>query len=591
GLPLAIELAAARTTVLAPEQLLARLKDRFQVLVGARGARARHATLRATIDWSWALLAPWEQAALAQASVFVGGFTLPAAEQVLDLAAWPEAPPVLDVVQALVDKSLLRTWMPGGGARLAIDEPYFGMYVSIHEYAQAKLRADEALPAGADGMPRTGATAARHGRYFAGFGTEAAVDALDTHGGVARRRALGLELENLVAACRRAQGRGDALTAVATFAAASGVLGLRGPFDLAVTLGRPILALAALAPADRARAMVLLADALRLAGQMDEALRGYQDAIGLARAHGQRRLEGIALVHLGLVHTDQGRMDEAMQHVQDALAIHREVGNRRFECVAEISLGGLCWYQGRMEASLAHNQAALVIAREVGDRSSEGVVLSHLGMLHSVQGRLQEALRDYRDALATLREVGDRRSECSVLNNLGFADRGRLPGARQHYEDALAISREVGYRRIEAIVLDNLGDLHMAQGRPDEAMRHYQDAIAIARELGDRRSEGLFTGSLGLLHARQGRFEPAREALATGAALLRAVNDRWQLGILLCRRGECEHLAGNPAGAGDDLAEAEGLAQDLAAGPDAEISQAIGKLRALLAGASPAPGI
>src|SRR5204862_6552508 len=102
---------AARVPVLSPAQLLARLKDRFRLLAGARGAAARQATLRAAIDWSWDLLAQWEQAAFAQCSIFDGGFTLEAAEAVLDLSAWPEAPPAMDVVQALSDKSLLRTWV------------------------------------------------------------------------------------------------------------------------------------------------------------------------------------------------------------------------------------------------------------------------------------------------------------------------------------------------------------------------------------------------------------------------------------------------------------------------------------------------
>ena len=139
GLPLAIELAAARARVLSPAQLVERLRDRFRLLAGARGAAARQATLRAAIDWSWDLLAPWEQAAFAQCSVFERGFTLAAAESVLELTAWPEAPQTIDAMQALVDKSLLRSWIPAEPARYDIEEPCFGMYLSLHEYAAEKL--------------------------------------------------------------------------------------------------------------------------------------------------------------------------------------------------------------------------------------------------------------------------------------------------------------------------------------------------------------------------------------------------------------------------------------------------------------------
>ena len=102
GLPLAIELAAARVRLLSPAQIVERMRDRFGLLAGARGAAAHQATLRAAIDWSWDLLTPWEQAAFAQCSIFDGGFTLEAAEAVLDLCAWPQAPAAMEVVHALV---------------------------------------------------------------------------------------------------------------------------------------------------------------------------------------------------------------------------------------------------------------------------------------------------------------------------------------------------------------------------------------------------------------------------------------------------------------------------------------------------------
>ena len=166
GLPLAIELAAARVRVLSPAQLVERMRDRFALLAGARGPAARQATLRAAIDWSWDLLTAWEQAALAQCSVFEGGFTLEAAEAVLDLSTWPDAPSAMDAVQALVDKSLLRTWSAGEPGRFDLDEPYFGMYLSIHEYAAQKCQAS--------GPQEERQTQRRHGEYFAGFGSEAA---------------------------------------------------------------------------------------------------------------------------------------------------------------------------------------------------------------------------------------------------------------------------------------------------------------------------------------------------------------------------------------------------------------------------------
>ena len=134
GIALAIELAAARTPVLGVAQIRERLSRRFELLrIGRRDALARQATMRGAIDWSWNLLEPAERQALAQCSVFRGGFTLDAAEAVLSLP--PDSPDVLDVIQSLRSKSLLRTAPTGdltGERRLAL-------YESVREYASERL--------------------------------------------------------------------------------------------------------------------------------------------------------------------------------------------------------------------------------------------------------------------------------------------------------------------------------------------------------------------------------------------------------------------------------------------------------------------
>ena len=230
-MPLAIELAAARVRLLSPAQIVERLRDRFVLLAGARGTAPRQATLRGAIDWSWELLSPVEQAAFAQCAVFEGGFTLAAAEAVLDLAPGRRDRAPIDIVQALLDKSLLRVWHPRGGTT-AIDEPRFGMYASLHEYARERL----------DASGEAAATEARHGRHFAALGDADALDALWGSDGARRRRALAIELDNLVVACRRALARGDAPTAASSYAAAWAVLEMQGPRALGVTLGKELAA-------------------------------------------------------------------------------------------------------------------------------------------------------------------------------------------------------------------------------------------------------------------------------------------------------------------------------------------------------------
>jgi len=614
GLPLAIELAAARVRVLSPAQIAERLKDRFALLAGARGAAARQATLRAAIDWSWDLLAPWEQAALAQCSVFEGGFTLEAAEAVLSLAAWPEALPAIDAVQDLVDKSLLRAWVPVEHSRYDIDEPYFGMYISIHEYAHEKLVGSVADAAR---QAEQG-----HGRYYAHFGSDAAVEALSREGGVQRRRALALEIDNLVAACRRAVQRGDAPVAAASYRAAWEALVQQGPLMLGVTLGAEVLALgAALAAADRIEATMSRADALNRVGRMDEARAALDPALALARQTGDRRREGLLLYLLGELDREQGHMEGAKQYACAALAAHRDSGNRAAEATVLHALGNLLDQQGAVAESREHHEAALALRSAAGDRAGVGRVLASLGILCRHQGRVAQSQAHYEAALAIHREAGDRRSEGILLGNLGnlYLDQGRVAEAQAHYEQSLAIHRELGSRVPEGFALANLAAVHQRHGRLDLARneleqalqisreglnrwhegivlsqlgalahkeeqleasrRQFEQALVIHREVGHRGAEAIALGFLGDMLTRQGEVAQALTLLHQGSALLREIDNPFELGNVLCLRGEAEAAGGDLATARATLAEVEKIAGEIGAGTDSELAQRMARLR------------
>ena len=502
GLPLAIELAASRSSILSPAQLVERMRDRFGLLAGARGVAARQATMRAAIDWSWEMLVPWDQAALAQCAVFEGGFTLAAAEAVLDLAAWPEAPPALEAVQMLVDKCLLRTWHPAEQGRLDIAEPYFGMYVSIHDYAREKLQAS-----GSDAL----AAEQRHGRHFAGFGAEEALRSLSRHGGVRRYCALALELDNLMAACRRAIVRRDGDVAAATYRAAAEVLNLQGPLALGVALGNQLQAMGEVSVASRPATRVALAESLHRTGHTDKARALLEDAVALSRELHDRRAEASALRPLGDLLRALGLVQESGSVLEAAIVIDRELGHRHEEGMALAHLGTLHHEQGRIAEALSHFAMALAIMKDVGDRPSGGMILNSIGLVHGERGEMEEARRQYEAALVIQREAGDRRLEASALSNLGmtYVEQGRLEEARAYYDASLALDRDVGSRRFEGIVLGNLGNLLTALRRLDEAREHYLAALGIHREVGYRRAEGYVLGYLGNLHHSEGDTEKA----------------------------------------------------------------------------------
>lgn len=569
GMPLAIELVAARTRVLTPVQLVARQRSRLRLLGGP--GTGRHDSLRAAIGGSWDLLQPWEQAALAQCSVFDGGFSIEAAEGIVDLGGWPDAPWIVDVLQSLVDQCLLRSWTIE--TPLSESEPSirFGMFVSIQEYASEELARDP-------GQRRE--VEERHGRWFGALGADDALAALDRHGGLELRRALLPELENLCTACARAIVRADRAAAVSTYRAAAAILDSRGPHARAIELGASLLALD-LPPELAARVQLTIGLAQQRVGQRDGATRALEQATELFRRSGDRAREGLALSRLATLPMNVGRFDEAEPLLERALAIHREVGDRAAEGNTLGNLALLHHERGALDQAIQCFEAALAIHQSEGNVRSEGVVRGNLGNLRSDLGQYDQAAIDFESALTLHRRVGNRRFEAVVLSNLGTmcVRRGDRATARRHYSAALTIQRELGARDFESRGLVNLGDLALDEGHADEASGFYQAALAIVRETGNPRAKGVVLGHLARAELLAGRLDLARDAQAEGEAIFSAEKHPTLLAGLIATRAELALKAGDREAALAALREAEAAA---AAGEQSDLvlNETLAELRA-----------
>jgi tetratricopeptide (TPR) repeat protein len=554
------------------------VRRRFQLLTGGRGAR--HETLQATIDGSWELLAPWEKAVWAQCCVFEGGFTLEAAEDILDLRAWSEAPWVVDVLQSLLDKSLLRTSVPRPEVGETGPSARFGMFESLREYARLKLCEPDAIPCAGSGGDAVRAAEERHGRFYARLGTQSEVDRLDQRGGVARRRALRREFGNLMIAFERALARGDDATSAATYCAAAHVLFLRGPLETAVRLGREVLDRVR-GPEHRARILFVLGWAELFYGRMTDAEEHLGAAIAAWRDLGDRVQESVAVGTLAVLEMNQGRMKDATGHFEFELVAARELGNRVREGIVLNNFGECLRRQGRMNEARSHFEDALAVCREVGNRRVEGMLLTNLGQIHRRQGRLEEARTHLEAAVTIAREVGSRIYEGNALNTLGYLEfeRGDFEAAGSHFSNALMLSREIGARFNEGLATGNLGYLRVEQGRLEDARAQYEAALTIFREVANPFAEGEALSALGSLHLRQGRLEEARESLRQGEAAIRAAGGQLELGMLLCTRAELEHRIGAVGAARATLGEADAIATRIGAGQGSELGRKLASLR------------
>lgn len=615
GLPLAIELAAARTRVLTLPQIAQRLGDRFALLGAARAAGGRQATLRATIDWSWDLLAPPEQAALAQCALFEGGFALDAAESVIDLSAWPDAPPVLDVIDALAHKSLLNVTSQGETDA----EPWFGLYLTVREYAARRL----------DGMGADAADAARHrhGLHYAACGSETAIEALFRSGGAARRDRLVRDIDNLVAACRRATAQGRADIAVPCFLAAWQVLDQRGPASVATALVAPLADL----PMDDA-----LADRLRLV-RFDLARRasGVDASFALAEAtaasaarRGDLRNAGRAHVRLASTCIRRRDLEGALRHAQTALDTFRRDGAEWLE-VGALEIGAhAASAAGDPPLAQERYERALEICRRIGHEVGEAQVLgsfaawllthghardgrrmleqavearralrlhrslaldlTNLANLDFEEGRFDDADRRFAEALSTARHTGDRWQEALALSGMAesLRIRGRLDEAMEAALLALPIQRELKDPVATGNTLAEMGEIGRLQGHPARAQAWLEEALTLLTAGRSPRSTGIALGSLAALQFDRGDLAGARARIAEADAALEAARDLLELGRLACLRGFVELAGGDREAAAAALARARAMAEATGVPPGSRVPREIERLAAALGGSA-----
>jgi len=597
NMPLAIELAAARTRVLKVPQILERLHARFKLLSGMGAGRpARHRSLRAALDVSWEHLSPWEKSGLAQLSTFSSGWTMEAAEAVLDLSQWPDAPWTFDVVAALLDHSLVR---------FDRTDDRFSMLASIVEYASETLENGDRV-------------AQRHGAWFAQFGSPDALDALERRGGVDRFNALRHELDNVTMACRWAIARGDEAVAIDTCLAACRVLRVNG----AVTAAFPLLNATMAMEGDHRRpelACELAAFYLRTS-RHEEAAEAADRALALSRLHGTARFEGVAMYTLAEVDRHEGRYAQAARHMETAVPLLRDGGDLRHEILGMWRLAHLHIAAGRTDESRAVVEAALAVAERAGASHLAPPLYMRLADIQSRALQFREARRQLEAARENWAETGHRPGEIASCFALGIvhAELGDLEEGCRLLTRGSDIARKVGGTTQGRICRYTLANLHILQGDLETAHPLAQDAFDSAIEGGDKTHEmeaGKLLGwiarkrgdhdealrlleaalelsvasglkrinisilrELAILHLARGDVREARRCADEGAALLDPA-DKLAALLVGCVRARVSHAEADFATAQERMNRVDGLMAEAALGPETRMGSAVRKAR------------
>ena len=463
GLPLAIELAAARIRILPPPTLLARLTRRLKLLTGGpQDMPTRHQALEAALDWSYRLLAEEERRLLRSLAVFVGGCTEEAVEAVTQASGgWTGE--ALDGLEALMRESLLE--QQGG----ADGEPRFVMLETIREYASDKLAA-------------SGEAEVLRGHHLDYYLTlaERAEPELRGERQLAWLNRLEAEHDNLRAALRYGLERGEGERALR-------LAGALGRFWAARTYwseGRQWLT---------------------------EALANSDDRPAPFRAK--------ALHEAGVLARYQGDYSAAEAYFAASLALRRELGDRAGMAASLNNLGYLDYFHRRYASARAYHGESLALYRELGDDLGMATTLNSLGNLAWAEGDVDAAQSLYQDCLASWREaVGENHiAIAQTLNNLGNVAWAKhaYDEAGRHYEASRRLYRKLGDRAGQAWALNNLGSVAWVQGDDARAQALYGESLALFGALGDK--FGLATCLCGCVSVAASLGETERAAVLAGA--------------------------------------------------------------------------
>ncbi len=490
GIPLAIELAAARVKVLTADQIAARLDDRFRLLTGgSRTGLPHHQTLRAAMDWSHDLLSKGERTLLRRLSVFAGGFNLEAVEAVCT-GDGVDVVSVLDLVANLVDKSLVVAEGLNGETRYRLLE-------TIRQYGLERLQA-------------SGEVATARGRH------------LDWYLGLAEQAEPELQGPDQVGWLDRLEMEHD---------------NLRAALEWAKTEERG------------AEAGLRLAGALHqfwaMRGYLSEGREWLEGFVERSKVASSARAK--AVYGAGDLASDQGDYGRAEALCEESMGLYRNLGDKLGIALSLNVLAILTRNRGDHRRAITLLEESLALCRELGHVWALAETLHILGLTVRRQGDYERAKALFEESLTLWRESGDKWGLARALGSLGVVARlqGDYERARALHEQSLALSKELGHRSEVAEELQTLGTVAQNQGDYARATALYEECLVLSRELGHKVPVAVSLLSLGIVSHYQGDNERARELVEEAKALLVPLGLKQQIAVCLITLGIVAYAQGN----------------------------------------------
>jgi predicted ATPase len=546
GLPLAIELAAARVKLFSPRALRARLGRRLDLIAGgARDAPERRQTLRKAIQWSYDLLEPEPRRVFRQLAVFASGGSLDAAATVAQLDEIAAA----DALQALASHHLIRSRESPEG------EPAFEMSETIRHFALEALEGESERPE----------ARRRHAAWFL---------ALAERGGAMLTGPRQLEwlerLEsehaNFAAAIDWAIEQAETRIGLRLASSLWRVWVARARVREGCKQLEEILALPreGAAPAELARALHGYATLAQNLGRNADAKRALEESLALWRELGDESGLAQALTNRAWVSCELAELDDAERLSREALALHERLGDTRGAALAWNNLGWVANYRADYGAAKQAIENSLALRRRAGDRRGEGFALACLAWSEQWHGDAKQAHRLLDEASRILLPVADPilLGWTMAVRAFTLLDEGKLDEACEILDKGSREWKRGANLSGEAWVLAVRGKVELLRGRPREADEQLGEAVAIWREVGSGWGLAMALGEHARALLRRGRMSEARQALAESLTLRRKIGDRRGLAHALETAAE---MAGERSRAESLLAAAAEIRREIGA--------------------------
>jgi predicted ATPase len=474
GLPLALELAAARVKLLQPQAILSRLDDKLKLLTGgARDLPSRHQTLRNTLEWSYSLLNKDEKQLYTRLSVFVGGFTLEAAETVCNSENKFD---ILESLAALVDNSLLRQEeTPDGEAR-------FSMLEIIRAYAEERLAESGETPA----------LQANPAHYFGNIILNQA--GLEIYSSNSQHWLTWFEREL------------DNIRATLNWSLAS-------PQGIQIGVGL----------------IFTLFWFWYRRGYFTEGQQWAEKFLAVPEVQNVPPMRALALASSGMMALWQGQQETALGKLQETLAIEQQLEDDRMVATSQMANGIAFINMGRDGDAQPLLQQAGQFFKQTGIDYFHGLTLVHLGNAELGLGHTEQARVYHEEALSKARDINENWLIAFALNNLGEVARtqGQYEIARKYYEECETLLPDSGDRGDRARFVHSLGYIAQHEGNYERAESQFRSSLTMFRRLGNRRGIAECLAGLAGLKARQGQTEWGAIMLSAAESVLKVTGGAW----------------------------------------------------------------